>query len=795
MQFNLFISHLRFFLILVLMYPLARLDAQLSELEKETLRQQTENLMKEYFDFRRKTASLLKQRDKAESREEKNAIRTDIYEMYKKQFLHQMKVAGDARVIFDCGDKRRKSSPNASVSFREFFNKNYLDKSEAADFKDFCVVKYHENQKKILVKYKSKYEVEGSNCRSTNRFYNRLAYFGYNKLPNGSFNVFFKELRFEDDHVDCLEGPEVISERPPVIHEPFSDPGPASEPKFGNGKPPEVFFIEPIADFAIETVALSLSAKIKNINKKDNVILLLNGIEQVDFDFTEQRLSKTLFLESGKNIIIIIAQNEDGRSVDRRIVEYKDPASTMLPTITFTNTPKDTIRAGVNLNIRASVTGLREEDQEKVILLVNGNLIPASEYQFIRGSLMADISLKIGKNNIQLIAANENGINVEELRIFNRKPVVVPDIILLHPSNEVYTDNPRVKDTVVYVSAFVQGVDSEKDIQILVNDKPIPFKYNPENKIVLTNFFDINARVKGTNTTVKIVAENELGEVVQQIIRFRYDDPCALVGDELNSCVKRLRVERDNKERWKKKAQKLQKEKNSLLSKNRTLKASLEKLQRQVHDSTLFIGINFNLIRSPYKAPSSPFAYSDPIDQATKNVDLSSFGISIYYLVGVWLANFDRLKTPLPLNHYTQGQINELSSQFDREGIAYKPLQYESTQANIFTMNYGVYVYTFFKPVPFYLMVGLSHAKGQVWDNYRGDFGNALNINPDGTYAIDMREINTQKPVLGLAYVHRFLQVEGGYDFLFKNYFLNLGANVPLFDVPTNHFYLKKSRR
>ncbi|MEO0777859.1 MAG: hypothetical protein AAF146_14930, partial [Bacteroidota bacterium] len=124
-----------------------------------------------------------------------------------------------------------------------------------------------------------------------------------------------------------------------------------------------------------------------------------------------------------------------------------------------------------------------------------------------------------------------------------------------------------------------------------------------------------------------------------------------------------------------------------------------------------------------------------------------------------------------------------------------RPLQYESTQANLFTINFGCYVYTYLKPVPLYLMIGLSHAKGEVWNNFSGEYNDALNRNADATYAIDLQRINTQKPILGLAYVQKFLQVEAGYDFLYEDYFLNVGANLPLFDLPTKHFYLKRSRR
>ncbi|MEO1410089.1 MAG: hypothetical protein AAFW73_09400 [Bacteroidota bacterium] len=774
-------------------------DAQLTDGDRDQIRRASERLIKHYFNVKREAAFRLKQRSEATTSVDGNRIKGQIDSLYQRKLGKDALVEPNARVYISCR-KNGKNIASTSRSFREFLNFRYFTSAEAVDYKDVCVAEYWEAEKKVIVKFKSKFEVDEKYCKPRkDGFHHRLAYLRYWRV-GGAFKVSFLSIEFEGDKMKCTEEPLALDSLYATYTSPSLPPSQVPSQRPSTSEPtralPSISFLAPQSGAGTtEEEVFSISANITGVEAKDEIQLLLNGVVQKKFNFRRGQLKQKLALLPGRNVINILAKNSAGQAVESATISYENQQSFQLPQVSLQNRLGDTVRNLKVLQLSAVITGLRTEDEHKLYCIANGKVYDRRSLQFSRGSLQAEVPLQQGENHLVVVAANEHGVHYDDFTLVVLGQLEKPSITITHPLTDIFSDKQRISDTSTYITAIVREVERQEDIEVLVDGKKIDFDFDPQLQLLSTGLFELNTRIDGANTNVRIIAKNSSGKSTKEHLRFRYHSPCASVSDSLSSCRARLVMVIDDLKKCRTEVKRLRREKLSLQYTNSKLEAENKKIRREVHDSTLFIGLNFSLVSRPFQTPLGNLAQYDPIDRAGRSVNLSSFGFSIYYLVGAWLGNIQRSKSTLPEYHYTQWQVDEISRRFDRDGVAYRPLQYESTQANLFTINFGCYVYTYLKPVPLYLMIGLSHAKGEVWNNFSGEYNDALNRNADATYAIDLQRINTQKPILGLAYVQKFLQVEAGYDFLYEDYFLNVGANLPLFDLPTKHFYLKRSRR
>lgn len=186
----------------------------------------------------------------------------------------------------------------------------------------------------------------------------------------------------------------------------------------------------------------------------------------------------------------------------------------------------------------------------------------------------------------------------------------------------------------------------------------------------------------------------------------------------------------------------------------------IDKFIRYKNLTTMFIGVNKTVF------------HDDP---------QKGFGISIYYPVGLFFSNYTRSNDPVSLVNYSTEFVENLGRELTIQGIAYTPAEYSRSQSNYTTWNAGVYL-SAFRPV--YFMAGISVLRGQVWDLYKGDYGQYL-ISPEsnGEYALDCYQVNSANFLVGVAIVYPFIQVEAGYNHLFKSFFINVGVNAPIFNV------------
>jgi hypothetical protein len=190
----------------------------------------------------------------------------------------------------------------------------------------------------------------------------------------------------------------------------------------------------------------------------------------------------------------------------------------------------------------------------------------------------------------------------------------------------------------------------------------------------------------------------------------------------------------------------------------------LRKYFKYKPNQTLLIGVNKSLLKNNFQ---------------------TEYGISIYYLLGLFVSNYCNETHPIPGNYYSKEYISNYSNELTVQGIPFTPARFSGTKSSFVSYNYGVYL----SPVRYvYVMAGISRLKGSVWDLYDGNLNDPIRKSEIyNQYVVDYKKINMRDFLFGIAVVFPLVQVETGYNRLYRSFFVNVGANIPVYD-----FWFKK---
>lgn len=175
--------------------------------------------------------------------------------------------------------------------------------------------------------------------------------------------------------------------------------------------PPQIVWESPKPSSILKENQVNIRAQIKNIQTKSDLTLLLNGNRITSFSYAKGRLSATLKpLKKGGNQIEIIAENKDGRDSKTVKITYQPEVSEPKPVVQFLKPAKPGSSVTESqLTISASVKNV--SGKEDVSLLVNGKVIKTFTYNAKGQRVEASITLKTGKNTIEITAKNSVGSN------------------------------------------------------------------------------------------------------------------------------------------------------------------------------------------------------------------------------------------------------------------------------------------------------------------------------------------------------------------------------------------------
>jgi len=293
---------------------------------------------------------------------------------------------------------------------------------------------------------------------------------------------------------------------------------------------PTVSITNPRSDLTVENKSMQLRASTKNVSRKSDVSLSINGRSTTNFNYSPitKEITTTLSLNEGRNTINIIVKNRDGSAQDKRTITYKKAAPALAKPIVNITSPvgRRKIFSQAKTTVKATIQNVAAT--KDVSFFLNGKRETKFKFDPKAKTFSADIILKSGSNTVRIEGKNASGTGSKEMgmtyrpRIATTKndtdssgPTRTKNNDILKPTIKITsigqpTINPfspnSAKSTVL---AKITSVSKKENIVLTVNGKvSTDFTYN--NK---TGDFQAIISLKRGKNTFTIKATNSLGAV------------------------------------------------------------------------------------------------------------------------------------------------------------------------------------------------------------------------------------------------------------------------------------------
>ena len=284
---------------------------------------------------------------------------------------------------------------------------------------------------------------------------------------------------------------------------------------------PEIIFTTPAYDNEKTTEnRIKVSAKVRLVDDRRAIALRLNGKKQ-NFDFNKgiAVLDATVNLREGTNTIEIKAKNRNGEQLVTRTIYKELPIQ--FPTVNFTSPAYN--NATVDNRLATVKVNLQHIAQSTAIqLFVNGQNEPNFYFDYTTGALKADIQLREGRNEIEVVATNERGKARDQRTIIYERPYIPtvrrPRVTINAPQYQSST----TREELVVIHATLENIIRKSDIRLTNNGLAIyDFDFNPNTSILRHNLY----LRPGINQVV-IEAQNEAGRAdAKAVINFEVPLP------------------------------------------------------------------------------------------------------------------------------------------------------------------------------------------------------------------------------------------------------------------------------
>ena len=237
------------------------------------------------------------------------------------------------------------------------------------------------------------------------------------------------------------------------------------------GPRPVVAFTQPRnSNETVLTARYSAQAKVENVNRKEDITLIVNGLANANFTFNPRNyvVLSDINLRKGDNSITLRARNDFGSAEASVTITLKD-APAPKPTVTITQPQLSTETTSTTpFGIKANIENVaRKED---ITLFLNGVAYPDFNFEPVRHQLVADLKLIKGENRVRITATNQVG-SAEASVTINLKQVIEPtrkpEVKILEP-----VDGATVKQAAVLLRASLKNVYNKEQLSLILNGKP-----------------------------------------------------------------------------------------------------------------------------------------------------------------------------------------------------------------------------------------------------------------------------------------------------------------------------------
>ena len=239
---------------------------------------------------------------------------------------------------------------------------------------------------------------------------------------------------------------------------------------FQNCTPPSIALTSPAINSTLNNAALRLRATVLNVNNRNNIKVIFNGIEQTAFTFTNNALELNAQLLAGINTLTITATNDCGSDVETFTYTFDDcQAPTINVLGNWNNNSSNSPLVVTNSAFPLSATIQNMPSQNGLSLTNNGSPIG---FTYALSNLSTVLQLQPGLNQIVLSAVRTCG-QVTKTIFIRYDNCTPPSLTLLQPSASGTTTNVSNLNLLANVS----NISNSQAIQVKLNGANVPFSF------------------------------------------------------------------------------------------------------------------------------------------------------------------------------------------------------------------------------------------------------------------------------------------------------------------------------
>ncbi|MFM6964288.1 MAG: hypothetical protein ACKOWM_01830, partial [Sphingomonadales bacterium] len=233
--------------------------------------------------------------------------------------------------------------------------------------------------------------------------------------------------------------------------------------RYNNCIAPQITLLQPSASGTTTSASnLNFVAAVSQISNSSDIQVKLNG-SNVPFNWNNNQVSATLNLVQGNNTILVQAANTCGNDTKTIQINYVQCQAPQITTTAAIPNGATTTNGAV-----VYTATLTNTFANQIQLTVNGQ---AQNFSFSNNQLAATINLQQGVNQINLVATNSCGSDIENWNI-TYQPCTAPVISGTSPAA-----NFQSADQTINVAAQISQVTNANQISLLLNGTATNFNY------------------------------------------------------------------------------------------------------------------------------------------------------------------------------------------------------------------------------------------------------------------------------------------------------------------------------
>ena len=260
-----------------------------------------------------------------------------------------------------------------------------------------------------------------------------------------------------------------------------------------------------------------IEAEIRNIDRKDQIDVWLNGRVLSNFDFiaSQQRLVVNIRLEPGNNHVQIKAQNQSGRAEDNAYINFRERV-TSPPRVTITRPGNNSTTDTYRVDLRARTENVHNKSEIRVFL--NGRSFTNFSFNSHNQEITANLNLEEGNNILLVRVQNNDGNSEDQVNVRYNKATNPPSVNISQPTNNANVSNDRVP-----LRATTRNVTSSNQIRIYLNGRSFTnFSFNRSRQEITAT-----VNLDNGNNGIRIQVQNNDGTAEDEV-NVRYLQPVAL---------------------------------------------------------------------------------------------------------------------------------------------------------------------------------------------------------------------------------------------------------------------------